>query len=290
MQKELTKTLVFQLDIDEGDPLLLSEAFLESRRAFNETLRLDREGRDWGEIEDTVAKNADLVQNTAQQVVSKAFEALENYYDNDDWGMPWYHHNEFPLPMNYGEGYNLFLQDSGAVRFRISAKPYKQVKGELCGSPDQFNRLKTAMNDDGWRVGTAEAMQKNGRYELHVTVTHEEATVRSKTDNDTVVGVDINEDCVALTAFKGDEMEDSVVIDFPEIKEERHRFFTIRKRMQEVGKTGFNDQYRDKEQRFVHDQLHKVSRLVVEWIQQFDRPVIVFEDLKDMRDDIEYGT
>ncbi|WP_136717360.1 RNA-guided endonuclease TnpB family protein [Halorientalis salina] len=290
MQKELTKTLVFQLDIDEGDPLLLSEAFLESRRAFNETLRLDREGRDWGEIEDTVAKDANLVQNTAQQVVSKAQDALENYYDNDDWGMPWYHHDEFPLPMNYGEGYNLFLKDNGTVRFRISAKPYKQVKGELRGSPDQFNRLKTAMTDDGWRVGTAEAMQKNGRFELHVTVTYEQATVRSKTESDTVVGVDINEDCVALAAFTDDTIEDSVVIDFPEIKEERHRFFTMRKRMQKHGQTAFNDQYRDKEQRFVHDQLHKVSRLVVEWSQRFDRPVIVFEDLKGMRDDIEYGT
>jgi IS605 OrfB family transposase len=133
-------------------------------------------------------------------------------------------------------------------------------------------------------------MQNNGQYELHVTVTHEQATVRSKTESDTVVGVDINEDCVALAAFTGDEIEDSVVIDFPEIKEERHRFFTMRKRMQKHGQTAFNDQYRDKEQRFVHDQLHKVSRLVVEWMQRFDRPVIVFENLKDMRDDIEYGT
>ena len=64
----------------------------------------------------------------------------------------------------------------------------------------------------------------------------------------------------------------------------------MRKRMQEAGRTAFNDVFRDKEQRFVHDQLHTVSRRVVEWIQQFDTPVIVFEDLKDMRDDIEYGT
>ncbi|ERG88497.1 MAG: hypothetical protein J07HX5_00642 [halophilic archaeon J07HX5] len=135
---------MFQLNIDEGEPLLLSEAFLESRRVFNETLRLDREDRDWGEIEDTVAKNANLVQNTAQRVVSKAQDALENYYNNDDWGRPWYHHDQFPLPMNYGEGYNLFLEDD-AVRFRISAKPYNQVKGELRGSPDQFNRLEAAM-------------------------------------------------------------------------------------------------------------------------------------------------
>ena len=42
--------------------------------------------------------------------------------------------------MNYGEGYNLFLEDE-AVRFRISAKQYNHVKGELCATPDQFDLL-----------------------------------------------------------------------------------------------------------------------------------------------------
>jgi transposase, IS605 OrfB family, central region len=125
---------------------------------------------------------------------------------------------------------------------------------------------------------------------LHVTVTNETAEVSAKTTVETVVGVDINEDCVALAALTESGIEDSVVIDYPEIKEERHRYFTMRKRMQEAGQTGFNDVFRDKEQRFVHAQLHTVSRRVVEWIQRFDTPVIVFEDLKDIRDDIDYGT
>jgi transposase, IS605 OrfB family, central region len=146
------------------------------------------------------------------------------------------------------------------------------------------------MKDDDWHVGTAEALVRHGREELHVTVTNETAEVSAKTTAETVVGVDINEDCVALAALTESGIEDSVVIDYPKIKEKRHRYFTMRKRMQEAGQTGFNDVFHDKEQRFVHDQLHTVSRRVVEWIQRFDTPVIVFEDLKDIRDDIEYGT
>jgi putative transposase len=146
------------------------------------------------------------------------------------------------------------------------------------------------MKDNDWHVGTAETLFRNGREELHVTVTNETAEVGAKTAADTVIGVDINEDCVALAALTESGIEDSVVIDYPEIKEERQRYFTMRKRMQKAGQTTFNDVFRDKEQRFVHDQLHTVSRRVVEWIQRFDSPVIVFEDLKDMRDDIEYGT
>ena len=48
---------------------------------------------------------------------------------------------------------------------------------------------------------------------------------------------------------------------------------------------------KDAEERdYVHDALHKVSRQVVEWISQLTDPVIVFEDLKDMRESIDYGT
>ena len=285
----LTKTLVFPLDVQSGNESLLDDARLECRRVFNEVLRLNYDGWDWDEIEDVVEQNADLVQNTAQRIIDKAFDALNNYYDNDDWGRPWYKHEPFPLRMNYGEGYNLFLEDE-IVRFRISAKPYNHVKGELRGTQDQFDLLTKAIENDDWHVGTAEALCRNGREELHVTVTNETAEVGAKEAAETVIGVDINEDCVALAALTESGIEDSVVIDYPEIKEERHRYFTMRKRMQEAGQTAFNDVFRDKEQRFVHDQLHTVSRRVVKWIHRFDSPVIVFEDLKDMRDDIEYGT
>jgi IS605 OrfB family transposase len=80
-----------------------------------------------------------------------------------------------------------------------------------------------------------------------------------------------------------------MIIDYPEIKGERHRYFTMRKRIREVGQTFFTDMFRNKEQRFVHDQLHTVSQRVVEWIRRFGSSVIFFEDLTDMRDDIEYG-
>jgi len=33
-----------------------------------------------------------------------------------------------------------------------------------------------------------------------------------------------------------------------------------------------------------------VSRHIVEWSRQFEKPCIVFEDLKEMRDSIDYGT
>jgi IS605 OrfB family transposase len=291
----LTQTLSFGLIIQTGSPDNLHEGCLEARRVRNKVNRLDNEGWGWNDIHDTVVDNANLVKNTTQLLVQKAIGELDTYHDRKDegWGRPYpYIHEMYPMRMNHDEGYALTVDDSGNVRFRISYKPYNYVKGVLRGSPDHLERVKTALNSEAWRVGVAELVYKHDEWRLHVTVTNKTHTVSSPEDAEVVVGVDINEDCVALTAMcrnTGDVL-DSVVIEHPDIKRVRHEFFTKRKRMQTVGQTAFETVVRTEERDFVHDQLHKVSRDVTRWVSQFNDPVIVFEDLKDMRDSIDYGT
>ena len=45
-----------------------------------------------------------------------------------------------------------------------------------------------------------------------------------------------------------------------------------------------------REERFVRDRLHEVSRHIVKWSRQFEKPCIVFEHRKELRDSIDYGT
>ncbi|MFC7199173.1 RNA-guided endonuclease TnpB family protein [Halospeciosus flavus] len=290
----LTQTLSFGLDIHSGSGDDLQRGCLEARRIRNETNRLDRHNRDWEDIKPVVVDNANHVKNTSQLIVEKALGELETYHDNKDegWGRPYPYIDElYPIVMNHGEGYRLFLEDDNTVRFRITATRGTHVKGELCGSPDHFDRLQTAFNDDEWRVGRAEVVEKHDEWRLHVTVTHETHQVASKHDADTIVGVDVNEDCIALAAMRRDgDVKDSVVIEYPSVKEQRHEYFTTRKRMQTAGQTGFESVVQTEERDYVQDALHKVSRQVVEWVSQFSAPVVVFEDLKDMRDSIDYGT
>jgi putative transposase len=260
----LVKTLDFQLDIQSDNEGLLYDATLEARWVYNETIRLAKEGVDWDAIPDRVADDADLVKNTTQRVVAKALGAMENYYEYDDFGQPSHTKDgTYPLRANYEEGYNLSLTDNGDVAFRISAKPYKHVKGVLEGDDAHLDVLKTALESDKWKIGTAEALFHNDNPELHVNVTNTKQTVRDKQDSRTVVGVDVNEDNVALTALSEDGIKDSLVIDFPEIKFERHRYFTMRKRVQNAGKQSMHDTLEGREERFVRDRLHKVSRHIV---------------------------
>jgi IS605 OrfB family transposase len=291
---KLTHTLSFGLDIETGSGDDLQTGCLEARRIRNETNRLDHQGWEWDTIKSTVVDNADHVNNTTQLIVDKALGEIETYHDNKDdgWGRPYpYIDGAYPMVMNHGEGYRLFPEDDGTVRFRITVTRGTHVKGQLRGSPDHFERLRTAFTDEGWRVGTAEVVHKHGEWRLHVTVTHENHHVACKHNADTIVGVDVNEDCIALAAMSLDgELKDSVVFEYPSVKEQRHEFFTKRKRMQQAKQTAFETAVQTEERDYVHDRLHKVSREVVTWVSQFSAPVIVFEDLKDMRDSIDYGT
>jgi len=290
-EQALVKTLDFQLDMQSNNESLLYDATLESRWAYNETIRLAKQGVDWDEIPDRVADDANLVKNTTQRVVAKALGAMENYHEYDDFGLPSHTKDgAYPLRANYEEGYNLTLRDDGTVEFRISAKPYKHVKGVLEGDDTHLDILRAALSGDEWTIGTAEALFYDGTSELHVNVTNPERTVRDKQDSRTVIGVDVNEDNVALSALSAEGVEDTLVIDFPEIKFERHRYFTMRKRVQNAEKPSMHDTLEGREERFVRDRLHKVSRHIVEWCRQFEKPCIVFEDLKEMRDSIDYGT
>lgn len=291
---KLTQTLSFGLDIHTGSGDDLLTGCLEARRIRNETNRLDRQGGEWDAIKSVVVDNANHVKNTSQLIVDKALGEIETYHDNkdDDWGRPDPYIDElYPVLMNHGEGYRLFPEDDGTVRFRITATRGTHVKGELRGSSDHFDQLRTAFNDEEWRVGTAEVVHKHNEWRLHVTVTHATHRVASKNDADTIVGVDVNEDCIALVAMsQSGSVKDSVVFEYPSVKEQRHEFFTKRKRMQKAEQTAFETVVQTKERDYVHDCLHKVSRKVVGWVSQFRDPVIVFEDLKDMRDSIDYGT
>jgi transposase len=70
-------------------------------------------------------------------------------------------------------------------------------------------------------------VEKNGNWQLHINITHETATVQSPTETQTLVGVDINESNVALSALTEKEgVTDSIVIKYDEVKRNRHEYFT----------------------------------------------------------------
>ena len=107
----LTKTLPLQLQFyEDGDETKVFESTQESRSVYNKTISLAKQGEGWDNIRRQMERDANLVKNTTQLVVKKALEAMENYYEYDDYNMP--SHTKtgpYPLRMNHKEGYILSL-------------------------------------------------------------------------------------------------------------------------------------------------------------------------------------
>nr|WP_254522288.1 IS200/IS605 family accessory protein TnpB-related protein [Natrinema caseinilyticum] len=73
------------------------------------------------------------------------------------------------------------------------------------------------------------------------------------------------------------------------MKQERQRLLTITSRCQEHGKTSVHRKLCDKEEQFTEWMLHRLSYAVVEFSEQFSNPVIVFEDVEGIREEMQYG-
>jgi hypothetical protein len=179
-RRDLVKTLDFQLNVHSDNERLLRDATQEARDAYNEAIRLAKSGVERKTIPPVVADSVDLVKNTSQRIVAKAFDAMENASTYDKFNQPSHTKSSpYPLRMNYEEGYKLELGSEGKIRFRISAKPYKHVTGHLEGHDAHLDTLKSALASDKWEVGTAEALFQNSRPELHITVRNTNRKVRA---------------------------------------------------------------------------------------------------------------
>jgi IS605 OrfB family transposase len=288
---ELTKTLDFDLNIKSGDTSVLDDATSKARLVYNKTLdQYFNTSKNYETIREDLPNEVNLITNSVQLIADKTYDSIQNYYEYEDYNRPQQKDDWFPLRSNHGEGYNLTLEDN-KINFRISAVPYgDKVRGTLHGSNEHITLVKQALQNDNWRVGTSEVVKQNGDWQLHVNVTHKTAEVTAPTETRTLIGVDVNESNIALAALTEDKgVIDSIVLEYDEVKRKRHEHFTIRKRLQSNGKLGQVEQIGSQEERFVTDALHKLTRKAVEWASQFENPCIVLEDLKDMRDSIDYG-
>jgi len=290
-EHELTKTLDFDLQIESGDTSILDDATSKARTVYNKTLKqYFNTNKNFETIREELPNEVNLIKNSVQIIADKTYDAINNYYKYDDYNRPRQKEDWFPLRSNHGEGYKLTLEDN-KVTFRISAVPHgDKVQGTLEGSDEHLVLAKQALQNDDWRVGTSEVVKQNGKWQLHVNITHETAEVTAPKETQTLIGVDVNESNIALAALTEDKgVIDSIVFEYDEVKRNRHEYFTVRKRLQSNGKLGQVEQIGSQEERFVTDALHNLTRNAVEWASQFENPCIVLEDLKEMRESIEFG-
>jgi IS605 OrfB family transposase len=285
--------------IEEGNPAKVDEVMLESRRVFNEVLIKLLDGV---KVSDKDIQSF-LVGNTKQRIIAKARETFKSFKELEEKGeaeeLRIYENRPLPLRMNFGEGYNLWIDRDGRIWFRITLIPRKEyVKGYLEFSKEQEEIVKKAIEEKKkaiklrkqgidytpeYDITIAELVKRKGEYYLHITITRN-LPVKSIRY---AAGIDVNEDNVTITVYDlmARKVVDSFIVDYAIIKFIRHYWFTIRKRLQEHGakskrKLGFTE----REHRQIEYFLHFVSRRIVDYLTGKYSGLIVFmEDLDGIR-------
>lgn len=266
---------------------LIKEGLDQARETYNQTIKHAKSNTNFSKIPNKI--NTNLLKNTKQRIVDKALQAMKNYYNKKDYNKPSHTKTSYyPLRSNYQEGYRIQKRED-KLKASISIKPYHHVEATLKGREKDKKTIRKALESEKHKIGTSELLlNHNNQPELHITITTKQQTTQPKNSR-TIIGVDINEDNLALTAIQENKTY-STVIEYPEIKKKRHEYFTIRKRLKKAGKKSILDKQSGKEQNYVKDKTHKLSRKVVRWCQQFEKPCITFENLKGMHENLNYGT
>ena len=282
------RTLKFKLDPKDKESLdHLREEF---RNCYNQYLQLtkelettDRRTLEQQEIE------TELVENTRQRALETAAKAVENYFElrdiQENASYPRQKDTPMTATLNHRDGYTIENPDT----VKISTVPYNRVKASITGRREDEIFLEKALNGQ-YKFGTGEVLKKNGDYYIHINVRTEQVPEIQVEEDNTFIGVDINGSNVMLTATREDgEVLDTLYLDYNKLKGKRNEYFTKRKRLKEAGKWSTLEKLSGKEEKATNDFCHKLSRYAVRWIQQFENPVVVLEDLTGLRDSIDYG-
>ncbi|WP_435348621.1 RNA-guided endonuclease TnpB family protein [Haloarchaeobius sp. HRN-SO-5] len=128
-------------------------------------------------------------------------------------------------------------------------------------------------------------------WEFHVTVEYEVAAPEEP-DDPTPVGFDIGESNLLTGCALTDTGTPTrpMLFDGGRARRLRKEMFTTLRRLQERGAAEWRvDERFDHYQNALTDIVEKASRQAVEYAKQFERPVIVLEDLSNIREGLDYG-
>jgi IS605 OrfB family transposase len=144
-------------------------------------------------------------------------------------------------------------------------------------------------------MGENRLIERDGEWYLHITVTREiDAQASTEPgDGQTPVGVDIGAAALATVCHR-DERGSPTAPDIhtdagAEVRHLRKTYFTATRRLQQRDSERIAEEYGDSLWERIDHIIHRVSRQVVARAQQVDAPVLVLEDLTNIREDMDCG-
>jgi IS605 OrfB family transposase len=164
---------------------------------------------------------------------------------------------------------------------------YLQLDGEGTWYPVQFGERQREMIDNvlsdhsEWSLQQVELIKRDGEWYVYFTLEKPFKDYEPQTP----IGIDLGEKNLAtVVALVNDKPVKGTFYKGTKIKEVRHKYFNIRKRLQKKKRLDVIKRLKGKEVRIVNHELHVISKKIVEYAKQFPSPVIVMEKLTGIRE------
>ncbi|QLG49797.1 RNA-guided endonuclease TnpB family protein [Natrinema halophilum] len=157
-------------------------------------------------------------------------------------------------------------------------------------NPEQESLWADLLSDDGAEPGEIRLQRHRTSWELHVTVKHE--IEQAEPNDPTYIGFDVGESALITgCALKRDVPREPIIVSGNRARHLRKEMHTTLKRLQERDAAEWRiDERFGHYQNALTDIVEKVSRQAVEYARQFEKPVIVMENLTYIRESLDYGS
>ncbi|MEM4038157.1 MAG: transposase [Nitrososphaerota archaeon] len=141
----------------------------------------------------------------------------------------------------------------------------------------------------GRRLTSIEMVKKEGKWYAHFKL---KKTITFSGMPETIIGIDIGERLLAVVVAISRTTGKILRVKIwrgSEIKKIRWQYYHVRKNLQEKKLLHKLKEFKDRERRKVKEQLHIISKEIVEFAKQFPKPMIVMEKLEGLRESIDYS-
>lgn len=182
-------------------------------------------------------------------------------------------------------GFRIIYKPENRYQFLISMRlKNRRVTLPLECLPSHYpHKMLKEVIEGKWKVRSITVVKKRNGWWIHIPVSRE-VKIREVTANSTPIGVDLGAVNLAVVStpdrvkfFSGREWW-----------HRRRRWKRIRKRLQKQRKFRAIKKLGDKERRYNIDLAHKISREIVKIAEKYKNPVIVMEDLTNIRDRMDF--
>jgi len=289
---DFTKTIKLRLrEPNTGKKKKIEEAMNQSLECANHAIKRmpslewsnieRRSGTVYNIVKDLRNNGISLNAKCANQAVEKAREAYISKVVNGEYDTVPEFKNKFVRLHN--RDIDGFFERNGTYYVTLKLFPYEKLILPFFPGDYQDYFIEKIVNEEV-NYGSGEIKKYDNYYSLNLPIKKE---VSLDYEPQTSVGVDLGLNVLAwATAYnRNGEFLDEIHFDGSEAGHIRRRYKKLRDELNRAGNLRMEKEIGSKEQRWMENKNHIISRRIVEFAKQFEKPIIKLEDIngKELR-------